>query len=318
MKELMLYVLSNYNNSLNEPFKDHPMASAVKESLPAAIEAVIIDKERYKIEGSPGKGRWTFLPWVAIFDVLVTTSAQSGYYPVYLFREDMSGVYLSLNQGVTAVKADYKKEAAAVLKIRAEDYRAKLGNLKSGFTLEDIHTNSSVDNGKLYDAGSIVAKYYPKENIPADSVLTQDILEILRLYDMLCYNDGIPTSEEKESDDLNDYADYEDRKKVRLHRRVERNATLARKVKKIQGYRCKACGLTFELTYGPIGKDFIEAHHLIPLGSLNVERILLDARKDFTVLCSNCHRMIHKLKDPSNLEELIKIIKGHKLDTDET
>ncbi|PYV67290.1 MAG: hypothetical protein DMG96_39745 [Acidobacteria bacterium] len=32
-----------------------------------------------------------------MFDPLVTDSAERGYYPVYLFREDFSGLYFSLN-----------------------------------------------------------------------------------------------------------------------------------------------------------------------------------------------------------------------------
>ena len=32
-------------------------------------------------------------------------------------------------------------------------------------------------------------------------------------------------------------------------------------------------------------------------------------KKDFAVLCSNCHRMIHKLKDSSDLEQLKNLIK---------
>ena len=33
-------------------------------------------------------------------------------------------------------------------------------------------------------------------------------------------------------------------------------------------------------------------------------------KKDFAVLCSNCHRMIHKLNDSSDLEELKNLIKN--------
>ena len=49
-------------------------------------------------------GNWAQLPWIAIFNPKITKSAQSGYYIVYLFREDMKGVYISLNQGVTEYK----------------------------------------------------------------------------------------------------------------------------------------------------------------------------------------------------------------------
>ena len=50
------------------------------------------DTQRLLFKGSAGQGNWAVGPWVAIFDARVTDSAQNGYYPVYLFREDMRGV----------------------------------------------------------------------------------------------------------------------------------------------------------------------------------------------------------------------------------
>ena len=57
-----------------------------------------------------------------------------------------------------------------------------------------------------------------------------------------------------------------------------------------------ACGFNFEETYGEIGKNYIEVHHVTPLFSLDGE-IDIDPAKDLVVVCSNCHRMIHRNKD---------------------
>lgn len=38
---------------------------------------------------------------------MITSTAQRGYYPVYLFREDFTSLYLTLNQGITEVKNRY-------------------------------------------------------------------------------------------------------------------------------------------------------------------------------------------------------------------
>lgn len=41
-----------------------------------------------------------------------------------------------------------------------------------------------------------------------------------------------------------------------------------------------------------MGKGYIECHHLIPLSNFQViKETKLD---DLALLCSNCHRMIHK------------------------
>jgi 5-methylcytosine-specific restriction protein A len=57
------------------------------------------------------------------------------------------------------------------------------------------------------------------------------------------------------------------------------------------------------LTYGEVGKGFIEAHHLTPLYSLKGQKVTLDPRRDFSVLCSNCHRMIHRTEFVSKVAE---------------
>lgn len=43
------------------------------------------------------------MPWIAVFDPAITTSATRGYYVVYLFHAEQPLVHLSLNQGTVAV-----------------------------------------------------------------------------------------------------------------------------------------------------------------------------------------------------------------------
>src|ERR1019366_319608 len=91
-------------------------------------------------------------------------------------------------------------------------------------------------------------------------------------------------------------------RKYAFHRKVERNRTAAKQAKKFHGTRCQACDLDFKERYGEIGKGFIEAHHLKPIASLEEGvAVTYDVAADFAVLCANCHRMIHRSADPSNL-----------------
>ena len=59
------------------------------------------------------------MPMGSIFDPVVTESAERPYYPVYLFREDFTGLYLSLNQGVTGVREQYKSRVKEALRARS-------------------------------------------------------------------------------------------------------------------------------------------------------------------------------------------------------
>ncbi len=72
------------------------------------------------------------------------------------------------------------------------------------------------------------------------------------------------------------------------------------------GKKCFVCGFDFEQTYGELGKDFIEIHHVKPLGETTQE-ILVNPEKDLIPLCANCHRMIHRMGSEMSLESLKSI-----------
>lgn len=317
MKEHFQYILNEYPIAYNQTFANHPLGELVRKAIPQAISRVVTDIDRYIIKGSVGNGNWTTNPWIAIFDILITNTAQSGYYPVFLFKDDMSGFYLSLNQGVTEIEQKYKKDARQVLALKAEDYRAQLNLLSTRFNLVSIQlkilnaTKSKFPT--LYEAGNIVAKYYSEHDLPSEDQLRMDILDILKIYDIISYNEAMPDTQAEKENDEERFKGFEDLKKFRFHKRIERNTTLSRKVKAVQGYTCVACKMNFAQSYGPLGKDFIEAHHLTPIYKINSERIKLDVRTDFVVLCSNCHSMIHRLDDPSDIEQLRGIIEAQKI-----
>jgi 5-methylcytosine-specific restriction protein A len=160
---------------------------------------------------------------------------------------------------------------------------------------------SSSSLGAFYEQGSISAKYYKRGEIPNDELLGRDLNEFLGLYLLLATKDLVPASASSEEDDevgLN----TEDLTKLREHKRIERNCKLVEKAKKIHGYICQACGFDFEREYGEIGHEFIEAHHLTPLRNLKGQKVTLDPKTDFAVLCANCHRMIHKSAFVDNVE----------------
>jgi len=312
MKEDLEYLLSGYPTAYGQEFTDHPIAKLIRKSIPDKISKVINNDIRYLIKGSAGAGNWSSIPWVAILDILITNTPQSGYYPVFIFRDDMSGFYLSLNQGVTDIKLKYNREAKEVLKIKAEDYRAQIGIIPSKFnkTVIELRKLKSTKSQLpvLYEAGNIISKFYSAYDLPEDTQLKSDIIDMLRIYESISYNEGMPTTQAEIENDEEKYKDYEDLRNFRFHKRIERNRQLSKKVKQLQGYTCKVCGLNFVDKYGVIGKKFIEAHHLKPISSLTKDRVQLDARTDFTVLCSNCHSMIHRTADPSDLEALKRLI----------
>ncbi|MFS0689962.1 HNH endonuclease [Sporosarcina sp. 179-K 8C2 HS] len=70
---------------------------------------------------------------------------------------------------------------------------------------------------------------------------------------------------------------------------------------------CEACGFDFEETYGDLGEHFIEAHHTIPVSEMSEDHV--SKVSDIILLCSNCHRMIHRRMPWLTVEELKDILK---------
>ncbi len=289
-------MLDKYLNATGEDFTKHPVANHMRHDFRDAVKVAVGTNDRLIFKGSAGQGTWSKGPWVGIFDPLITSTPQSGYYPVYLFREDMAGVYLSLNQGMTEAKKLYKSDAKTALRARAQNYRAMLGPQISAFPdIEiDLAPSSPSNDTAFYEAGNICAKFYPKDNLPNETQLQNDLTQILLLYEAILEGDTSENANSNVDDDQPQTTHFEDGTKFRLHKRIERNSCLSKAVKKIQGCICKVCGIDFEKKYGSIGKGFIEAHHLKPIAQLKGTKVTLDPSTDFTVLCSNCHRMVHR------------------------
>lgn len=69
------------------------------------------------------------------------------------------------------------------------------------------------------------------------------------------------------------------------------------------------CEMDFEIVYGELGIDSIEAHHnKQPISDMNDETS--SKIEDLIMLCPNCHSMVHRLKRYDlKLDELKKILK---------
>lgn len=180
-------VLKNYNNAQKQKFTGHSLARVIRRDFPEYLKNLTDNPDNYTFVGSPGRGMWTFSPWVGVLNKKVTTSVQSGFYIVYLFKEDMEGVYLSLNQGMRKIlEKNSDEETINILRSRASDFRNRLNNRLTKELLEEIDldvVNSSY--GPYYEAGNVYAKYYSLINIPSEDVLTADFKEFLNFYNSL-------------------------------------------------------------------------------------------------------------------------------------
>jgi 5-methylcytosine-specific restriction protein A len=101
-------------------------------------------------------------------------------------------------------------------------------------------------------------------------------------------------------------------KKLVYTARYERDPKVRREFLKGKHLRCEVCGFDFEEVYGELGEGFIEVHHKKPVSE--GERIIDwdNLNDNLVMLCSNCHRMIHRGKARMiTVEELKCIIESN-------
>jgi hypothetical protein len=138
-----------------------------------------------RVSWSLGAGNWNKIPWIALADDRETSSTQRGRYGVFLFPEDMSGVYLTLNQGVTDVIEELgRPKGRQLLRDRAQEIRALARDrLLPRFNLDDgidLHTEGAL--GQDYEASTIAYRLYKRGEIPDDATIDQDLAVLLDAY----------------------------------------------------------------------------------------------------------------------------------------
>jgi len=95
--------------------------------------------------------------------------------------------------------------------------------------------------------------FYSATALPPEEILSRDLKRFLALYRHLVDTDStLFLRVDPEDDEVG--LEPENLKRLREHKRIERNRRLASKVKKVQGYTCKACGFNFEKAYGQLGR----------------------------------------------------------------
>jgi len=99
-----------------------------------------------------------------------------------------------------------------------------------------------------------------------------------------------------------------------IHRKRERDRKLIDRAKKSSlkksgSLACEGCGFDFAMVYGERGEGFIEAHHTVPLSDAATEGRKTNTA-DLALVCSNCHRMIHRFRPWLSMSELRALVRS--------
>ena len=229
-----------------------------------------------------------------------------------------------MGQGAASLEDAVGKKAALVeLARRAELLRSRaagwsaMGFSKGPFaTLRKAAVEKSADASRdPWSVSVAFGKRYMIDSMPSDQALAKDLEGMLKVYSALVSTGDLNFA--AQDDDLLGLKQtgelpkgtVDGAKKVIEHKKFEfrkRSSKLISQVKKSLGYTCAGCAFEFSKMYGHAMAQYIEAHHLVPISTVDDEGVALTATEEhFAVLCSNCHRAIHAAGCPS-LEDFRK------------
>ena len=165
-------ILDNYFIESQKDFKGNKFAKKLRKEFTKEFNEIILElvggNTNYKGKISPGMITWTKKPWAGIMNYSCTKTFQKGLYLIYIFQEDGSGVYLSLDQGRTEFNLS-KRESIANALINQIDF-----DIPKGFT---------TDVNKI-GPDSIMSKFYKKDELDSQTLIN-DLKAMLNVYENL-------------------------------------------------------------------------------------------------------------------------------------
>ncbi len=314
---------------------DSPDQRSLLKDLPDFFSKLLIKKGRhgeFEIEGSIGNGNIARVPWVGIFNRSITISAQEGFYIVLLFSEDMSGCFLSLNQGVTEMEKRYTRRLAIKKMIEAANLSIPhlLKHPEGLYGEIDLH--STGDLGRGYEVGAIESFYYKGNALPLSTELEAHFYWLLSNYDLLLKVIGpdlkriAPITESEFQDAVLEKAASATPLELPTETTggvpvpalkvaagkvaYARNPSIAALALRDAGFACELdpSHWTFESRAG--SRPYVEAHHLVPMSKQHLFDVSLDVGENIICLCATCHRLLH-FGRPINRNVFIKrLLKG--------
>ncbi|GAA4280278.1 HNH endonuclease [Gaetbulibacter aestuarii] len=112
-------------------------------------------------------------------------------------------------------------------------------------------------------------------------------------------------------DEMDDVEVKEGNVIYKLHKHYERNFKINKMkkdlfFKKFGKLTCEVCDFDFYHKYGELGKGFIECHHRKPL--FEIQKETQTKLEDLALVCSNCHRMLHRNLNAMSIQDLRNLI----------
>lgn len=228
-------------------------------------------------------------------------------------REDKGQAVLPLrskNYVISAIKFDVKRIDDGVAICAPQQLRVLHDNSEIDLTERLVRIGSLISRNDLQgDLQRAAARYQTivRSEVPVAELrqVADELIALLNVDRELAEALEVPSEKyvdhAEESQrfyiDLDQVTADETNRRLVSHYKIDRsikirNAKLERFESQYGRVYCENCSFDFEQKYGERGKRFIEVHHSVPLAALLPNTIT--NLNDLILLCSNCHRMVHR------------------------
>ncbi|RZJ39763.1 MAG: DUF3578 domain-containing protein [Brevundimonas sp.] len=131
-----------------------------------------------EIKGSDGAGRKALVPWTRLYSKRMSPAATKGWYIVYLFHPEGSGVSLCLSHGSTTSDG---RNFKSISRTQAAELVSWGRSVLSDELADDDAVRSGVILGKqrlasAYERTALVSKFYASGSVPTDEELVRDLV----------------------------------------------------------------------------------------------------------------------------------------------
>ncbi|HJE26040.1 MAG TPA: DUF3578 domain-containing protein [Methylorubrum populi] len=177
-------IVEGYPLARLDPPTGHPLAHVIRRGAPDELRRALDPiGGPFLVKGSPGRGtHWAAVPWLAVFDPAVTTSATRGFYLVYLFPAHREAVHLSLAQGTVAAIREHGAQAGLHLRASGDRLRARLSDFAEKLPVTAIGLGSVGELPEGYEAAHILGLTYDLDALGDERRLRADLATGIAAY----------------------------------------------------------------------------------------------------------------------------------------
>lgn len=186
-------IVEEYPLARTDPPAGHPLAHVIRKGAPDELRRALAPLGGpFVVKGSPGRGsHWAAVPWLALFDPAVTTSATRGYYLVYLFPAHREAVHLSLAQGTVAAIREHGARSGDHLRESGARLRERLADFATDLPVTAITLGSAGELPEGYEAAHILGLTYDLAALADERRLHADLATGIAAYRALKARGGL-------------------------------------------------------------------------------------------------------------------------------